>query len=158
MGGSATLRDTHVNLSESMNVTTTLNFGGRTLEAVEFYRAALDAELVFLNRFRDGPAQEGVGPEYDDKVLHATFRIGETTLMASDVGCDSLRNEDGCKTPFRGFSLAVRTDSLEKAKRFFAALSDGGVVQVPPGTTFFAAYYTVVVDRFGVSWKIIVES
>ena len=52
----------------------------------------------------------------------------------------------------------AKEDSPEKAERFFAALSDGGQIQIPLLKTFFAARYGIVVDRFGISWKIMVES
>ena len=147
-----------------MTVKTTLNFYGRTEEAIGFYRDKIDAELVFLMRFRDAPNQSEVTPVTEDKVFHATFRIGETELMASDCGCDQAScDQASCdqasgQHSFAGFSLAINVDTPELAERYFAALSDGGTVHVPLAETFFAARYGIVVDRFGISWKIMVES
>ena len=90
----------------------------------------------------------------EDKIFHATFRIGSTEVMASDCGCE----ESPAETPFAGFSLLLRVETPEKAERFFAALSDGGQIQIPLQKTFFAARYGIVIDRFGVSWKIMAES
>jgi len=90
----------------------------------------------------------------EDKIFHATFRIGSTEIMASDCGCE----KPPAGTAFAGFSLAVRVESPEKAERFFAGLSDGGQIQIPLLKTFFAERYGIVVDRFGISWKIMVES
>ena len=89
----------------------------------------------------------------EEKIFHATFRIGSTEVMASDCGCEKSPAET-----FAGFSLALRVETPEKAERFFAALSDGGRVQIPLLEAFFAARYGIVIDRFGVSWKIIAES
>ena len=90
----------------------------------------------------------------EEKIFHATFRIGSTEVMASDCGCEKSPTE----TTFAGFSLALRVETPEKAERFFAALSDGGQIQIPLLETFFAARYGIVIDRFGISWKIMVES
>ncbi len=137
-----------------MNVQTTLNFYGRTEEAVEFYRGAIEAETLFMMRFRERPDRAQVGPGLEEKIFHATFRIGSTVIMASDCGCEKA----GAEAMFAGFSLLLRVETPEKAERFFAALSEGGRVQIPLVETFFATRYGIVVDRFGVSWKVMVES
>jgi len=36
-------------------------------------------------------------------------------------------------------------------------LADGGKVQTPLGETFFARWFGMVADRFGVGWMIIAE-
>ena len=74
--------------------------------------------------------------------------------MASDCGCELSPPP----IAFAGFSLALQVETPEKAERFFAALSDGGQVQIPLLKTFFADRYGIVVDRFGISWKIMAES
>ena len=90
----------------------------------------------------------------EEKIFHATFRIGSTEVMASDCGCEKPPTE----TTFAGFSLALRVETPEKAERFFAALSEGGYIQIPLLETFFAARYGIIIDRFGVSWKIMAGS
>lgn len=133
-----------------MDVKTTLNFYGRTEEAVTFYRAAIDAQLLFLKRFRECPDPSLSSPGLEEKIFHATLRIGSTEVMASDCGCE----EASAKATFAGFSLALRVESPERAERFFAALSDRGQVHIPLRKTFFAERYGIVVDRFGLSWKV----
>src|SRR5690242_18725903 len=108
-----------------MNVQTTLNFYGRTEEAVTFYVTAIDAETVFLMRFRDCPDPSQSRPGLEEKIFHATFRIGSTEIMASDCGCE----KPPAAASFAGFSLALQVDTPEKAERFFAALSEGGRIQ-----------------------------
>ena len=137
-----------------MNVQTTLNFYGRTEEAVRFYCRTIEAETLFLMRFRDCPDPSQWRPALEEKIFHATFRIGSTEIMASDCGCEKSPTE----TTFAGFSLALRVDTPEKAERFFAALSDGCQIQIPLLNTFFAERYGIVIDRFGISWKIMAES
>jgi PhnB protein len=137
-----------------VNVQTTLNFYGRTEEAVKFYCRAIEAETLFMMRFRDCPDPSQWRPGMEAKIFHATFRIGSTEIMASDCGCEKSPTE----TTFAGFSLALRVGDPEKAERFFGALSDGGKVQIALRKTFFAERYGIVIDRFGISWKIMVES
>lgn len=137
-----------------MNVQITLNFYGRTEEAVNFYCRTIEAETLFMMRFRDSPDRSQLRPGMEEKIFHATFRIGSTEVMASDCGCEKPPAEP----TFAGFSLLLRIETPEKADRLFAALSDGGRIQIPLVKTFFAERYGIVIDRFGISWKIMVPS
>lgn len=136
-----------------MTVITTLGFAGRTEEALAFYQDALDAETVFLMRFRDRPDQSQTKPGTEDLIFHATFRIDGSDFMASDVGFIDT------ETPavFAGFSLLLRFDSVGRAKRAFTSLADNGTILIPLEKSAFTAWYGIVVDRFGVSWKISVQ-
>jgi PhnB protein len=137
-----------------MQVQPYLNFDGRCEEAVEFYRGALGAEVTMLMRYKDSPepTQPGmVPPGSENKVLHMSFRIGDTTLSASDCHCTG-------QPKFQGISLSLTVPDDAKAQRAFASLADGGQVQVPLIKTFFASSFGVVADRFGVSWMIYVPA
>jgi PhnB protein len=124
-------------------------FDGRCEEALEFYRGALGAEVTALMRFKECP-EPGMAPQDSgEKVMHASFRVGETTVLASDGRCTG-------KPGFEGFSLALTVSDDAEAKRMFTALSDGGQVQMPLEKTFFAPSFGVVADRFGVPWMIVV--
>ena len=94
-----------------MNVQTTLNFYGRTEEAVTFYASAVGAETLFLMRFRDCPDPSQSRPGLEEKIFHATFRIGSTDVMASDCGCENPPTG----TTFAGFSLVLLVETPEKA-------------------------------------------
>lgn len=137
-----------------MQVQPYLYFEGRCEEAIEFYRKAIGAELTMLMRYKDSPEppQPGiVPPGAENKVMHSSFRIGETTVMASDGLCLG-------KPDFRGVSLALTVSNDNEAEKLFAALCDGGQVQMPLTKTFFSSRFGMVADRFGVSWMIIVMS
>ena len=136
-----------------MQVQPYLFFEGRCEEAADFYRKALGAEVTALMRFRDSPEppQPGmVPPGGEDKVMHMNIRIGDTTFMASDGRCTGQPN-------FQGFSLSVSAPDDAAAERIFAALADGGQVQMPLSQTFFASRFGMVADRFGLGWMVIVE-
>ena len=136
-----------------MLVQSYLFFDGRCEEALEFYRKKLGAEVTMLMRFKDSPEphQPGmVSPGSENKVMHASFRIGETTVMASDGRCLG-------KPSFQGFALSLTVADNAEAERMFAALGDGGQVQMPLTKTFFSSRFGMVVDRFGVSWMVLVK-
>ena len=133
-----------------MQVQPYLFFEGRCEEAIEFYRGALGAEVTALMRFKDNPdPQNACAPVDSDKVMHASFRVGETTVMASD-------GMAGGNPTFQGFSLSVSAPDETAAERMFNVLADGGQVQMPLSQTFFSPRFGMVADRFGVSWMIIV--
>ena len=126
-----------------------LFFDGRCDEALEFYRSKLGAEVTALVRFKESPDPNACPPGAAEKVMHSNFRIGETTLMASDGQCQGQPN-------FEGFSLSLTAPNEAEADRLFAALADGGQVQLPLAKTFFSPRFGMVADRFGVPWMVIV--
>jgi PhnB protein len=135
-----------------MRVEAYLNFDGRCEEAVEFYKKALGAEVVMMLRFKDNPEPAGAGqcaPGADNKVMHVSMRIGESTVMASDCHCEG-------KADFRGVSLSLTMANEGQVERAFGELAEGGKVGVPLTKTFFSPRFGVVTDRFGVTWMILV--
>ena len=127
-----------------------LFFDGRCEEALEFYKSALGAEIQMLMRFKDNPEPQAKPTGVGDKVMHTSFRIGETTVMASDGRCQG-------RPSFQGFALSLTAPNDAEAERLFAALAEGGQVQMPLARTFFSSRFGMVADRFGVSWMIYVE-
>jgi PhnB protein len=133
-----------------MNVQPYLSFEGRCEEAIEFYKKALGAEVLQMMRFKDHPAPQPPGmiqPGTEQKVMHASLRVGEATLMASDGRCMGQTN-------FHGISLSLTAANDSEAQRLFKALSDGGKVSMPLAKTFFSSNFGMVNDRFGVPWMI----
>jgi PhnB protein len=135
-----------------MQVQPYLNFDGRAEEAIEFYRKAIGAELLMLMRFKecpDAPKGHAITPGTENKVMHSCLRIGDSQVMLSDGYCQG-------KTSFQGVSLSLSVANEAEADRKFAALADGGNVQLPLSKTFFSPRFGMVADRFGVSWMVIV--
>ena len=125
-----------------------LFFGGRCEEALEFYRAALGAEVLMLMRYKESPEPTpGLPAGFEDKIMHAYFRVGRTELMASD----GMHHGD---PEFDGFSLSVAVRDEGEAERVFAALSDGGKLEMPLAPTFWSPKFGMVEDRFGLSWMV----
>jgi PhnB protein len=137
-----------------MQIQPYLFFDGRCDEAIEFYKAVLGAEVTMLMRYKDNPepqAQSRAPPGSENKVMHANLRIGDATVLASDGMCLG-------KPSFQGISLTLIVNNDDEAERVFAALGDGGQVQMPMIKTFFSSRFGMVADRFGVSWMVIVAA
>src|ERR1700733_581785 len=116
----------------AMQVQPYLFFDGSCEAALDFYRTTLGAEVTMLMRFKDMPAHQQPGmipPGAENKVMHATVRIGDTEVMASDGRCLGQPN-------FEGFSLTITAPDDAEAERLFARLGDGGTVRMPMTTTF----------------------
>ena len=128
-----------------------LFFNGRCGEAIEFYKKALGAEVLMLMRYKESPEPPPPGmvpPGWENKIMHTSMRIGNTTVMASDGYSEGLN--------FQGFSLSISVATEKEARRVFAALSDGGRARMPLGKTFWSPCFGMVADRFGVGWMITV--
>ena len=138
-----------------MQVEPYLIFEGRCEEAIDFYKKALGAQVEMLMRFKDAPPAdkpgEGcAGPMPDgNKIMHASFKVGDTTVMASDGMASG-------KPDFKGISLALTVKNDAEAQAKFKALSDGGMVRQPLIKTFFSSSFGMVADKFGVGWMITV--
>lgn len=128
-----------------------LFFDGRCEEAIEFYRKTVGAQVTMLMRFKDSPepAQPGCTPGDINKVMHASFTIGNATVLASDGRCEG-------KPVFQGFALSFIVPTVAEANRAFAALAEGGQVQMPLTKTFFSPSFGMLADKFGVGWMIYV--
>jgi PhnB protein len=131
-----------------------LFFNGNCEQAVEFYRTALDAQVEMVMRYKDSPEAQTPGtvpPGFENKIMHASFCVGETKVMASD-GC---ANEN---SGFKGFSLALSVPTEADADRVFNALANGGQVQMPLAKTFWSPRFGMVQDQFGIGWMVTVVS
>ena len=135
-----------------MKVESYLFFNGRTEEALEFYQRALGAQVTMLMRYKDAPESPPPGmipPGSENKVMHASFTIGDSTVMAADGDCTG-------NAKFDGFSLSITAKNEAEADRVFGALAEGGQIRMPLGKTFFSPKFGMLADKFGVGWMVIV--
>ena len=135
-----------------MQVQPYLFFDGRCEEALEFYKKTLGAKVEMMMRFNESPDPVPPGmvpPGSENKIMHSAFKIGDTLVMGSDGRAQG-------KPKFEGFSLSITAKNEAEAEKLFAALGDGGQVQMPMGKTFFSPRFGMVADRFGVGWMVIV--
>jgi PhnB protein len=132
-----------------MKVQAYVSFTGRCEEALEFYKKSIGAEVTGLMRWKDSPdsAMKPL-PGFEEKIMNAAFRIGETELMADD----GMGHEK--QTEFKGMRLAIEVADDAEAKRVFAALGEGGAVQMPLMKTFWTSSFGMLTDKFGVPWML----
>jgi PhnB protein len=133
-----------------MNVQPYLFFEGRAEEALAFYTKALGTtvDMVMRNREAPEPPPPGMLPQgSENKVMHASFKVGDTDVMLSDGRCSGKPN-------FAGFSLSITAPDEAAARRMFSALSEGGTVTMPIGKTFWSPCFGMLNDRFGVGWMV----
>lgn len=133
--------------------TSTINpylvFGGHCEEALAFYGHALGAKVLMVMKFNQSPQPTPPGmlaPGFEDKVMHASFVIGNSVVMASD-GCAPGSN-------FDGFSLSLSLETEAAVDAAFAKLADGGRVIMPLAKTFWSPRFGMVADRFGLGWMV----
>ena len=135
-----------------MKVQAYITFGGRCEEALEFYKKSIGAEVTGLMRWKESPDRDMKAPPgYEEKIMNAAFRIGDTQLMADD-GMGEKTAE------FKGMTLVIEVADDAEAKRVFTALGEGGNVMMPLMKTFWTSSFGMLTDKFGVPWMVSVET
>lgn len=126
-----------------------LFFGGRCDEAIEFYRTAIAAEVEMVMHFNESPDPVPPGmipPGFESKVMHSSFKVGDSVIMASDGTSEGAN--------FQGVSLSLSVKSPDEAKRAFEALAEGGQVTMPLNKTFWSPLFGMLTDKFGLGWMV----
>jgi PhnB protein len=134
-----------------MQIQPYIDFDGKCEEALAFYARALGAEVNGMMRFKEAPDQSAVPPGSGDRIMHASFHVGDTHLLAMDG-----RGQGNPK--FAGISLALTAADAAEVTRLFNALADGGKVAMPLAKTFFSPMFGMVIDKFGITWMILVAA
>ncbi|MBM3738431.1 MAG: glyoxalase/bleomycin resistance/extradiol dioxygenase family protein [Acidobacteria bacterium] len=124
-------------------------FKGTCREAIEFYKAALDAEVLFVHTVGESPMAD-MGPAQN--IMHCTIKVGDSTVMM----CDDLDPRPGPEGS--NISLAIGLNDPERARVLFDRLSAGGTILMPLGKTYWAEAFGMLADRFGVKWMINCEA
>jgi PhnB protein len=129
-----------------MKVLANLDFDGECREAFTAYAKILGGTIRAMFSHRDMP---GMGPpvseERMDRIIHAWIDIGDQSLMGQDMQDFSGR---------KGMSVTVQADTPDEARRIFAALVEGGEVQMPIDKQPWSEAFGVLIDRWGVPWVI----
>lgn len=125
-----------------------LFFHGRCEEALNFYKNALGGEINGLHTYAGSPMEEQVDSNFRDKVMHANFVAGDIHFMASDgrPGPAPDGNDD--------IALSIATGDKAEGERVFAALSEGGNVEMPLSDAFWGGTFGMLTDKFGVQWMV----
>ena len=102
-----------------------------------------------MKAYKDSPLARLVGPEWQEKILHAT--------LESAAGVHLVTGSDpppGRYARPQGFATMLSVDEAAEADRIFQSLAEGGTVEMPLQQTFWALRFGMVTDRFGTPWMI----
>ena len=132
-----------------MQVQPYLFFNGRCEEALDFYKKAIGANVKMLMRWKDSPDKTMCNESNAERVMHAQFQVGDTTILSSDGNQER-------EAKFDGFALTIGADNEADADKKFDALRQGGEVIMPMSKTFFSPRFGMLADKFGVRWMVIV--
>lgn len=129
-----------------------LIFNGNCEEAFLFYKSVFGGEFPYIGKFKDMPKEDGcenISENDANRIMHVSLPIGDTILMGSDS------NEQSGDVKIGGnFSISINVESTEEADRIFNGLSAGGNPYMPMTRTFWAAYFGMFTDKFGVNWMV----
>ena len=125
-----------------------LSFNGNCAEAMKYYARVLSAKVETQITYGEVPEGEAPPLSHADKIMHAYLVHKDFSLMAGDIPPGMAYGG------VQGVMLALTFDTVAEAQRVFAALADGGQVQMPMAETFWAERFGMVSDRFGVPWGI----
>lgn len=126
-------------------------FHGTCEDALNFYAKCLGGKIIGLNRFSEAPPMPdhpGPGPQWSDKVMHASFEADGFTFMASDgmPGTPPDGEDD--------IAMSLGMEDVERARSIFQALADGGTVTMEFGPAFWGGNFGSLTDRFGIQWMV----
>ncbi|HEX7089137.1 MAG TPA: VOC family protein [Longimicrobiales bacterium] len=130
-----------------MELITYLSFDGDCAEAFRFYEKVLGGKIEMLMTFGDSPMAGQVGPEWQNRVMHAHLVVDGGAIMGGDAPPGSYARPTS-------FCVNVQVDSAEEAERIFHAFAEGGQITMPLEKTFWAERFGMLVDRYGVPWMI----
>ena len=124
-------------------------YKGNCREAIDFYKGALGAHVLFVQTVGESPMPE-MGPA--DNIMHCSLKIGDSTIMM----CDDPRPGDASGSG--NISLAISVSGAEQARRLFGNLAGGGAVIMPLEKTYWAELFGMVTDKYGVKWMVNCEA
>jgi PhnB protein len=124
-------------------------FKGHCREAIDFYRSALDAEVLFTQTVGDSP-MSNMGPP--ENIMHCSIKVGDSIIMM----CDDPRPD--ASSAGGNISLAIGVNDTGRARRLFDNLASGGSVVMPLQKTYWAEAFGMLTDKFGVKWMINCEA
>jgi len=124
-----------------------LVFPGNCRDAFAFYEKTFNSKIFMTMTYGDAPPGSPVPPDSKDRVMHTAMPLGSITLM----GCDTPA---GVKSPIGGFHISISLSDEAEVKRLYAALSEGGSIQMPLTATFWSPLFGMCTDKFGVEWMV----
>lgn len=134
-------------------VSTYLNFARSTEAAFAFYKTVFKTEYSGpIARFKDIPPHPGQPPlaEADKNlIMHVELPILAGHIL---MGTDAPESMGFTLTVGNSSYINLEPDTRAETDRLFAALGQGGKVEMPLQDMFWGAYFGTLQDRFGTRW------
>jgi PhnB protein len=121
-----------------------LSFPGNCEEALNFYKDALNGEIIQLGRYGESPMKSP--EEFKDKIIHARLQVGDVLIMASDVMNERPVNAGD------NISLSIECDTEQQLEEVFPKMAEGGKITMPLQDQFWGAKFGMLTDKFGIHW------
>ena len=129
-----------------MQLITYVTFAGNCEEAINFYKEALNGEILQISRMGEGPME--VPENVKGKIMHARLKVGENVLYMSDT-FDPASIVQG-----NNISLSLQPETIAQTEDLFTTLSVGGTIKMPLQDTFWGARFGMLIDKFGIHWML----
>jgi predicted 3-demethylubiquinone-9 3-methyltransferase (glyoxalase superfamily) len=131
-------------LKKSQKITPFLWFDNQAEEAIKFYTSIFpNAEITQLKKWGEGT------PFPADKIHSGTFVLEGVQFCAFDAGPQFQFNPS--------ISFMVNCDTEDEVERLWQKLSEGGNALMPLDKYPFSEKYGWIVDKFGISWQLILS-
>lgn len=127
-----------------MKLTPYIHFAGNAREALEFYKNALNGEIVQIGTYGESPVPSD--EDYKDKVMHARLVFDGNMIMLSDVFKGQQVSTGG------NIQLSIQMDDVNKMDEVFKRMAEGGKVTMELQDAFWGARFGMLQDRFGINW------
>jgi PhnB protein len=128
-----------------MRLNPRLAFNGQCEAAFQLYEKLFAGEITLLLTYGNSPTASSF-PGLEDKIAHATLKVGDQVLTGADVPPGSYEKP-------QGFAIQLNIDNPDEAQRIFNTLAEGGTIHLPLQQTFWAERYGMATDRFGTPWE-----
>ena len=129
-----------------MSLSFHIDYNGECEEAFNFYAKHMGGTVGTMLRVADAPLPV-TASRPDHFIVHANILLEGVELAGADVEKSEYQKP-------RGFYVLLGVDSDAKVDSYFNVLRSNGQVILTPQQTFWSSRYAIVIDRFGVPWKI----
>jgi PhnB protein len=130
-----------------MQIDPYLSFRGNCEEAFTFYEKIFGGKIEFKMTHGESPMAAQTAPEWRNKIMHASMRVGDRILLGADAPPQYQQEP-------QGFCVSISVKDAAEAERVFNALAEGGKVNMPLAETFWSPRFGMLIDRFGIPWMV----
>ena len=130
-----------------IEVSPVLTFAGNCEEAFEYYKSVFGGDYQFLYRYKDVDSENSIDGN-EEKILHVSLPLMKNVYL---MGADSMEDPK-LNIGESILSVGLRLNDKDETFHLFDALSTGGQILIPLKVVFYADYYGLLIDRFGVRW------